>query len=88
MLQAGQKLSRPSAILMNNMQELFCKDDSQISKYDKEGQLVTQFGKGHLVRPYGKFKRNCIQVPHVLYCVICVGLIGLNRSCNRWSQFL
>ncbi|XP_046558147.1 uncharacterized protein LOC124267280 [Haliotis rubra] len=51
--QSGVSLSRPSAVVVNEKDELFVKDATGIFKFDDKGVLLEQIGQKILKRPYG-----------------------------------
>ncbi|XP_046365188.2 uncharacterized protein LOC124141263 isoform X1 [Haliotis rufescens] len=51
--QSGVALSRPSAVVVNEKDELFVKDATGIFKFDVKGVLLEQIGQKILKRPYG-----------------------------------
>ncbi|XP_067657041.1 uncharacterized protein [Haliotis asinina] len=50
---SGVELSRPSAVVVNERDELFVKDATGIFKFDNKGVLLEQIGHKILKRPYG-----------------------------------
>lgn len=49
----GEKLARPSAVVVNEKDEIFVKDDNCMTHYDRDGQLIKKFGRRFMHAPYG-----------------------------------
>ena len=52
--QCSPPMRRPSAIVVNNRDEIFVKDDICIRKFDRTGASICDIGKNFFHRPYGK----------------------------------
>lgn len=53
--QAGRKMMRPSAAVVNENLQIFIKDDRCLHVYNPDGTFVGLIGAGELTRPYGKW---------------------------------
>ncbi|KAK7483925.1 hypothetical protein BaRGS_00024809 [Batillaria attramentaria] len=49
----GDKLARPSAVIVNDKDEIFVKDDNCVMHYSREGRLLKTFGRKYMNMPYG-----------------------------------
>lgn len=48
-------MRRPSAIVVNEENMIFVKDDRCIRVFDKGGEFLKNIGQGAFVKPFGKY---------------------------------
>ena len=58
-LKDGEKLIHPSAVVVNDNDDIFVKDDRAIYVFDKRGNPINVIGKRCFKHPYGKIDLFC-----------------------------